>query len=107
MGSRSYAAYYGVQPESSVYVQHVVDQGAVIVGKTKMGLTQGLKDHLRSLLTTFPHGTQEVTTTKDPQEAQWALDARLEVMIGLISRWAQIVCYSIRDKESCANLTSD
>lgn len=41
MGSRSYAAFYGFQNETSAYVKELILQGAVIVGKTKMGAYTG------------------------------------------------------------------
>lgn len=36
LGSRSYAACYGIQHTTSSYVKRLIDQGAIIVGKTKL-----------------------------------------------------------------------
>ncbi|KAJ5116053.1 hypothetical protein N7456_000401 [Penicillium angulare] len=41
MGSRSYTSYYGFQKETSTYVKELILQGAVILGKTKMGAFTG------------------------------------------------------------------
>ncbi|KAH6617363.1 amidase signature domain-containing protein [Chaetomium tenue] len=37
MGSRSYTKLYGPQTQTSEFVKHLVHQGAVILGKTKLG----------------------------------------------------------------------
>lgn len=37
IGSRSYAECYGPQNTTAKYLQHLIDKGAIIVGKTKMG----------------------------------------------------------------------
>lgn len=41
LGSRSYAQLYGPQSQTSELVKRLVDQGAIILGKTKMGAYAG------------------------------------------------------------------
>jgi len=41
LGSRSYAKLYGPQSQTSELVKRLVDLGAVIIGKTKMGAYAG------------------------------------------------------------------
>ncbi|PMD44122.1 amidase signature enzyme [Hyaloscypha variabilis F] len=54
MGSRSYTNYYGVQNTTSSYVQSLLDQGAVIVGKTKMGAYTGSEGPPEKVVDYFP-----------------------------------------------------
>lgn len=54
MGSRSYAEYYGVQETSSLYVREIVFQGAIIVGKTKMGAFTGSEAAPEKSIDYFP-----------------------------------------------------
>jgi Asp-tRNA(Asn)/Glu-tRNA(Gln) amidotransferase A subunit family amidase len=41
LGSRPYTACYGVQKVTSIFVKHLIDQDAVIVGKTKLSAYAG------------------------------------------------------------------
>lgn len=41
LGSRSYAACYGAQDSTSAYIQRLIDQGALVVGKTKLSAYAG------------------------------------------------------------------
>lgn len=54
IGSRSYAECYGVQKSTAKYIQHLIDKGAVIVGKTKMGAYAGSEIPPEKCIDYFP-----------------------------------------------------
>lgn len=54
LGSRSYAACYGIQNVTSSFVQHLVDQGAVVVGKTKLSAYAGAEIPPEKCIDYFP-----------------------------------------------------
>lgn len=73
LGSRSYAACYGAQDSTSAYIQRLIDQGALVVRKTKLIyflLTLDLNFLLTRLSTIFRHGTHGLTAIKDLQGVQ-------------------------------------
>jgi Asp-tRNA(Asn)/Glu-tRNA(Gln) amidotransferase A subunit family amidase len=41
LGNRSYARFYGIQNVTSTYAKRLIDQGAIIVGKTKLSSFAG------------------------------------------------------------------
>ncbi|KAJ5414878.1 hypothetical protein N7509_000212 [Penicillium cosmopolitanum] len=54
LGSRSYTECYGVQKQTATFVKHLIDQGAVIVGKTKMSSYAGSEIPPEKCIDYFP-----------------------------------------------------
>ncbi|KAH6620994.1 amidase signature domain-containing protein [Chaetomium sp. MPI-SDFR-AT-0129] len=54
LGSRSYAQLYGPQTQTSEIVKRLVDKGAVIIGKTKMGAYAGSEVPPEKCIDYFP-----------------------------------------------------
>jgi Asp-tRNA(Asn)/Glu-tRNA(Gln) amidotransferase A subunit family amidase len=54
IGSRSYTACYGVQNVTSSFVKHLISQGAVIVGKTKLSAYAGSEIPPEKCIDYFP-----------------------------------------------------
>jgi Asp-tRNA(Asn)/Glu-tRNA(Gln) amidotransferase A subunit family amidase len=54
MGSRAYTECYGVQQHTSSYLQHLIDLGVVLVGKTKMSAFSGSEAPPEKCIDYFP-----------------------------------------------------
>jgi Asp-tRNA(Asn)/Glu-tRNA(Gln) amidotransferase A subunit family amidase len=54
VGSRSFTKLYGVQQQTSALVQKLIDLGAVVVGKTKMGAYAGSEVPPEKCIDYFP-----------------------------------------------------
>ena len=54
LGSRSYAALYGKQLNSSKYVEYLIERGAIVVGKTKLSAFAGSEIPPNQCIDYFP-----------------------------------------------------
>lgn len=53
-GSRSYTNLYGPQAETSEFVKQLIDKGAIVVGKTKLGAYAGSEVPPEKCIDYFP-----------------------------------------------------
>ncbi|PVH71876.1 hypothetical protein DL98DRAFT_660375 [Cadophora sp. DSE1049] len=87
LGSRSYADCYGIQNVTSAFVQELVEQGAIMLGRQSYAPLQAQKCHRLAQLITLLHSIQEAMGTtaraaaQTPQEVyissyKWSLGLR-------------------------------
>ena len=95
MGSRSFAAYYGVQNETSAYVKELVSKGAVILGKIKMGAYTGLEAPPEKSIDYLPPFNPHGDGYQGPSGSSMAAAASVsgydwvDISLGTDSKWEE------------------